>query len=60
MFSLKNKFHDRKESSLTKYYRIRSKLTVFEKCLTLSFKDIKLIEAFIHPEVLIDNLCKQD
>ena len=27
------KFYDRKESSLTKYYRIRSKLTVFENFL---------------------------
>ena len=28
MFSLGNKFNDRKENSLTKYYRIRGKLTV--------------------------------
>ena len=27
--SSENKFYDRKESSLTKYYRIRSKLTVY-------------------------------
>ena len=29
MFFLENKFYDRKESSLTKYYSIKSKLTVF-------------------------------
>ena len=28
-FSLESKFCDRKESSVTKYYRIRSKLTAF-------------------------------
>ena len=28
-FSWENKFYDRKESSLTKYYHIRSKVTVF-------------------------------
>ena len=34
--SSKNKFYDRKESSLTKHYRIRSKLTIFKKFLTFS------------------------
>ena len=28
-FSSENKFYDRKDSSLTKFYRIRSKSTVF-------------------------------
>ena len=36
-FSSQNKFYDRKESCQTKYYRIRSKLTVFKKFLTFSF-----------------------
>ena len=38
--SSENKFYDRKESSLTKYYRIRSKLTVFFKFLTFYFKKL--------------------
>ena len=39
-FSSKSKFYDKKESSLTKYYRIRSKLPVFflKKVLTFSFR----------------------
>ena len=36
-FFSENKFYDRKESSLTKYCRIRSKLTVFLKFLTFPF-----------------------
>ena len=30
VFSSKNKFFDRKDSSLTKYYRIKSKLAFFQ------------------------------
>ena len=37
MFSLENKFYDKKESALTKYYLIRSKLAVFLKLRTFSF-----------------------
>ena len=36
-FSSKSKFYDKKESSLTKYYRIRSKLPVFFKKKFLRF-----------------------
>ena len=38
-----NKLYGRKESFLTKYYCIRSKLTVFQKFLTFSFKAISII-----------------
>ena len=38
MFFSENKFYDRKESCLTKYYCIRGKLIVAEKFLTFSFK----------------------
>ena len=38
MLSSEIKFYDRKESSLTKYYRIISKLTVFYKFLTFFLK----------------------
>ena len=37
MFFSESKFYDRKESSLTKYYCIRSKLRVFLKFFTFSF-----------------------
>ena len=37
IFFLENKFYQRKERSLTKYYCIRSKLTVFLKFLTFPF-----------------------
>ena len=37
-FFLENRFYDRKESSLTKYYCIRSKLTVFQKFIVFAFK----------------------
>ena len=37
MFSFKNKFYGREESSLTKYL-IRSKLTFLKKFLTFSYK----------------------
>ena len=41
MFLSENKFYDRKESSLTKYYCTKSKLTVIPKFLTFSFKEWK-------------------
>ena len=37
MFFSENKFNDKKESYLIKYYRMRSNLTVFLKFLTFSF-----------------------
>ena len=40
---MENKFYDGRESSLTKYYCIRSKLTVFKKFLTFPFKLISMI-----------------
>ena len=39
-FFLENKCFDRKEDSMTKCYCIKSKLTVFWKFLTFSFKII--------------------
>ena len=38
MLSAENKFYDRKESYLTRYYCITSKLTAFEKFITFSFQ----------------------
>ena len=34
-----NKFNDRKENPLTKYYCVRGKLTVFKKIPTFPFND---------------------
>ena len=34
-----NKFNDRKENPLTKYYCVRRKLTVFKKIPTFPFND---------------------
>ena len=42
MFFLDNKLYDRKESSLAKYYRIRSKLAVFKKFITFTL-NVKLL-----------------
>ena len=41
VFFLENKLYDRKESSLTKCYCIRSKLTVLKKFLMFPFKTVK-------------------
>ena len=38
MLFLENKFYDRKEGSLAKYYCMKSKVTVSEKFLTFHFK----------------------
>ena len=63
--SLGNKVDDRQENSLTKYYCIRSKLTVFKKCLMFPFKEVyscsylQLIQSVFYPAInsLINPLC---
>ena len=43
MFFLENEFYCEKESPLTKYYRIRSILTIFKNFFTFGFNGVVLV-----------------
>ena len=58
-FFSENKFHDRKESSLTKYYCIRRKLTVIKTFLTFSFKRAAKLH-FMHYSCMVTTLFNTD